>query len=126
MLQYRSIWLAAGWLLVVLVVCLSLMPHPPEPLSFKNADKLEHAVSYAVLSLWFCQLYWSAKSRAVVIVALLGLGVALEFVQGWSGYRSFDVLDMLANSAGVVLGVLLALTPLGSALAGIEKFANRN
>ncbi|NCN23350.1 MAG: VanZ family protein, partial [Gallionella sp.] len=96
MLQYRRVWLASGWLLVVLVVCLSLMPHPPEPLSFKNADKLEHAFSYAMLALWFCQLYRSVKLRAAVVIALVGLGVALEFVQGWTGYRMFDVLDMLA------------------------------
>ena len=99
------------------------MPHPPEPLSFKNADKLEHAFSYAMLALWFCQLYGSVKSRAVVIVALVGLGVALEFVQGWTGYRMFDVLDMLANSVGVMLGWLLVLTPLGNLFVYIEKQA---
>ena len=121
MLQYRRVWLASGWLLVVLVVCLSLMPHPPEPLSFKNADKLEHVFSYAMLALWFCQLYRSVKLRAAVVIALVGLGVALEFVQGWTGYRMFDVLDMLANSVGVMLGWLLVLTPLGQLLTYIER-----
>ena len=123
MLQYRRVWLASGWLLVVLVVCLSLMPHPPEPLSFKNADKLEHVFSYAMLALWFCQLYRSVKLRAAVVIALVGLGVALEFVQGWTGYRMFDVLDMLANSVGVMLGWLLVLTPLGNLFVYIEKQA---
>ena len=123
MLQYRRVWLASGWLLVVLVVCLSLMPHPPEPLSFKNADKLEHVFSYAMLALWFCQLYRSVKLRAAVVIALVGSGVALEFVQGWTGYRMFDVLDMLANSVGVMLGWLLVLTPLGNLFVYIEKQA---
>ncbi|PJC04037.1 MAG: VanZ family protein, partial [Gallionellales bacterium CG_4_9_14_0_8_um_filter_55_61] len=58
-MKYRYFWLSAGWLLISLVLYLSLMPHPPEPLSFKNADKLEHAFSYAMLALWFCQLYRS-------------------------------------------------------------------
>ncbi|OIO75629.1 MAG: hypothetical protein AUJ88_07615 [Gallionellaceae bacterium CG1_02_56_997] len=123
MLQYRRVWLASGWLLVVLVVCLSLMPHPPEPLSFKNADKLEHVFSYAMLALWFCQLYRSVKLRAAVVIALVGSGVALEFVQGWTGYRMFDVLDMLADSVGVMLGWLLVLTPLGNLFVYIEKQA---
>jgi len=122
-LKYRYFWLSAGWLLISLVLYLSLMPHPTEPLSFKNADKLEHAFSYAMLALWFCQLYRSVKLRAAVVIALVGLGVALEFVQGWTGYRMFDVLDMLANSVGVMLGWLLVLTPLGNLFVYIEKQA---
>lgn len=123
MLHYRAAWLAGGWLLVALVVTLSLMPHPPEPLAFSHADKLEHAASYASLSWWFCQLYRRAEAR--VMAALVALGVALEFVQGWTGYRYFDVLDMLANSVGVLLGWLAARTPLGCAFAGIERLLVR-
>jgi glycopeptide antibiotics resistance protein len=37
------------------------------------------------------------------------MGVALEFAQGATGYRSFEVLDMAANAAGVALGWGLAL-----------------
>jgi len=44
-------------------------------------------------------------------------------VQGWTGYRMFDVLDMLANSVGVMLGWLLVLTPLGNLFVYIEKQA---
>jgi len=121
MLQYRSIWLAAGWLLVGLVVYLSLMPHPPEPMSFENSDKIEHAFAYGVLALWFCQIYMSAKSRMVLVLALVGLGVALEYVQGWTGYRTFDVLDMLADAIGVLLGRLLACTSLERVLSCLEK-----
>lgn len=121
MLKYRRIWLSAGWLLVVLVVYFSLAPHPPEPLSFDNADKLEHLLAYAVLSLWLNQLYPSALSRARVAVALVALGVGVEYVQGWTGYRMFDVLDMLANSVGVLIGWLLALTSLGGLFVYIER-----
>lgn len=119
--EYRRTWLAVAWLLVILVVYFSLAPHPPEPLSFNNADKLEHLLAYAVLSLWLNQLYASVWSRARVVAALIGLGVGLEFVQGWTGYRMFDVLDMLANSIGVLTGWLLALTPLGGLFAYIER-----
>jgi len=121
MLKYRRIWLSAGWLLVVLVVYFSLAPHPPEPLSFDNADKLEHLLAYALLSLWLNQLYSSALSRSLVVVALVALGVGLEYVQGWTGYRMFDVLDMLANSVGVLTGWLLALTPLGGLFIYFER-----
>ncbi len=113
MLKYRAVWLAIGWGLVGLVVYLSLTPHPPKTLTFENADKLEHALAYATLSFWLCQIYLSGKSRVALMVALVGMGVALEYVQGWTGSRSFDVLDMLADSVGVLLGWLLVLPLMG-------------
>lgn len=121
MLKYRSVWLAGGWLLVSLIVYLSLTPHPPEPMSFPNADKLEHGFAYASLSLWFCQIYLTSRQRAVVVIALIAMGVVIEFLQGWSGYRFFEYADMLANSTGVVLGYLLARTALGRVFVLIEK-----
>ncbi|MFA6971287.1 MAG: VanZ family protein [Gallionella sp.] len=121
MLKYHRFWLAVGWLLVGLVIYLSLAQVPPAPFTFEHADKLSHVLAYATLSFWFCHLYVAAWSRAAVIVALVGLEIGLEYVQGWTGYRSFDVLDMLAGSVGVLLGWLLVLTPLGRLLVHIER-----
>ncbi|MDD4930351.1 MAG: VanZ family protein [Gallionella sp.] len=120
-LKYHRVWLAAGWLMAGLIVYLSLMPMPPTPLTFDHSDKLEHAFAYASLSYWLCQIYLSARSRLVVITAIIGLGVALEYVQGWTGYRSFDVMDMWADSAGALIGWGLACTPLGRLLSYIEN-----
>ena len=118
--KHHRVWLSAGWLLIALVVYLSLIPHPPEPLSFSNADKLEHGFAYGSLALWFCQIYVSTHSRMVTLAALIGLGVGLEFVQGWTGYRTFDVWDMVADSIGVLFGFLLVRTPLGRLFILIE------
>jgi VanZ family protein len=120
MLRHRHVWLAGGWLLISLIVYLSLTPHPPEPLSFPDADKLEHGIAYGSLAPWFCQIYLSTWSRVFVLAALIVLGVGLEFVQGWTGYRTFDVWDMVANSIGVMLGFLLVLTPFGRLFILIE------
>jgi VanZ family protein len=120
MLRHRHVWLTGGWLLIGLLVYLSLTPHPPEPFSFPDADKLEHGIAYGSLALWFCQIYFSARSRMIVLTALIGLGIGLEFVQGWTGYRYFDVWDMAANSIGVLLGLLLVRTPLGRLFILIE------
>lgn len=121
MLKYHRVWVTLAWLLISLVVYLSLAPNPPSPLTFENSDKYEHSFAYFTLSFWLCQIYPSARSRALVIIALVGLGVGLEYVQGWTGYRTFDVMDMLADSVGVLLGWLLVLTPLGRMLAYIEN-----
>jgi VanZ family protein len=120
-LQYRGFWLAAGWLFVGMVMFLSLMPGPPEPLSFPHADKLEHGFAYAALALWFCQIYLRRTSRIMVVVALIAIGVIVEFIQGWSGYRYFDIRDMLANSLGVFFGYGLVHTRLGRLFFWIES-----
>ncbi len=120
-LTYRKLWVAVGWAMVVLVLYLSLTPNPPAPLTFDNADKVEHVMAYAGLSFWFFLLYPSAQGRLIMAVALVGLGVGLEYVQGWTGYRTFDVLDMAADAVGVLTGWLLVCTPLGRLLAHIDN-----
>ena len=52
----------------------------------------------------FCQIY---ARRIAFAVAFITMGVALEFLQGMTGYRTFDVFDMLANAVGVALGWLI-------------------
>jgi glycopeptide antibiotics resistance protein len=37
------------------------------------------------------------------------MGIAIEFLQRMTGYRTFDVLDMVANAVGVLLGWAAAL-----------------
>lgn len=121
MLKYHRIWVAIGWLLTLLIVYLSLTPQPPAPLTFDNADKVEHALAYAVLCFWLCQIYPSLRFRLLLMTGLVGLGVALEYAQRWTGYRTFDVMDMLADGVGVLGGWLLAGTRLGRLLAYFER-----
>ncbi len=120
-MKYHTIWLIIGWFLIALVIYLSLTPQPPTPMTFNNADKIEHALAYAAMSFWLCQIYSSLRLRLWVIAALIGLGIALEYAQGWTGYRTFDVLDMLADGVGVLLGYFLVYTPLGRVLAHIDR-----
>ncbi|HEY0666262.1 MAG TPA: VanZ family protein [Gallionella sp.] len=126
MLLHRGLWLAGGWLLVGLVLYLSLMPSPPEPLPFPHADKLEHGIAYAALALWFCQLHPRLQARMTVLALLVAMGVAVEFMQEWSGYRYFDIRDMLANSLGVAIGYGLVHTAAGRLFVWIESALRKN
>jgi glycopeptide antibiotics resistance protein len=58
---------------------------------------------------WFCQIYIKKKIRIAYAAGFIAMGVALEFVQGRLGYRTYDVLDMGANALGVLLGLAAAL-----------------
>ena len=119
-LRYHRAWLALGGLWIAIVIFLSLMPSPPQPLSLPQSDKLSHFLAYGWLMLWFCQLYAGSAQRWRLALALVALGVGLEFLQSLTPERTYEVLDMAANSSGVFLGWLLATTPLAQGLRLVE------
>ena len=106
--KLRRLWLAAGYLLVGVVIYLSLIPAPPQLNDWDYGDKLNHLAAYAGLMYWFAQAHTRLGARLWQAAGLVLLGVALEFAQGLSGYREFDGFDMIANGIGIVLGWLLA------------------
>ena len=111
--KFRRTWLVLGGVWIAAVVYISLVPHPPQPMHFEYSDKLEHTLAYGLLMLWFCQVYQKLAHRIQVALWLTALGVSMEFLQRMTGYRYFEYADMLANSAGVLLGWALANTVLG-------------
>ncbi|NOY66406.1 MAG: VanZ family protein [Gammaproteobacteria bacterium] len=119
-LHYHQIWLFIGYSLIVLVVYLSLNTGGAHGIgSFLN-DKISHFLGYTGLMLWFSQLYRTVKIRSLLVILLIFLGVALEYLQGFGGVRVFEVADMVANASGVVFGWLLALTGLDRTLYWFE------
>jgi VanZ family protein len=102
-MRYRGLWLALGWSLVAAIVWLSLTPSPPK-LDITLGDKLGHFAAYGTLMFWFCQLYARHATRVAYATGFVGMGIALEFIQGATGYRSFELLDMGANALGVAIG----------------------
>lgn len=118
-LHHHRIWSAIGWGFVLLVVYLSLMRAPTE-IAPKVFD-IGHVVAYAWLMLWFAQLHRPTGVRLIVGAFLCALGAAIEFAQGLTGYRTFDYADMVMNTLGVIIGLLLARTPLQHALEAVER-----
>lgn len=104
---YQRLWHHAGFALVIAIVWLSLRPEPI-PLPGEDGDKLAHFLAYAVLMSWFSQVIRAASLRSRYAVAFAMLGAALEVAQHFTGYRSADVRDALANVAGILLGWIIA------------------
>lgn len=122
-LRLRRGWVAIGWALVAVVIYFSVTPRPPE-VPLDEGDKLGHLFAYGTLMLWFGQLH-AQRRRWITVAALVGLGIALEYVQRWTGYRSFDVWDMAANAAGVLLGLAAAPPRLPNFLVAAERLLPR-
>lgn len=115
-----GLWKAAGWLLVLAIIALSLMPAPPD-LGMNQGDKLGHLVAYGLVTLWFAQPYTKLRQRIWLAIGMVALGIALEYAQGATGYRSFEVADMVADALGVAIGWLAAPPRLPNLLSWTEK-----
>ena len=101
------------------VIVLSLIPVEVE--LGEDSDKVAHFFAYGSLSLWFGMIFAGRGRQLSIAVAFVALGVALEFLQGLTGYRTFSIADMVANAIGAALGWGLAQTPLKNGLAWIER-----
>ena len=54
------------------------------------------------------------------VVGFVAMGIGLEFLQGLTDYRTFEVADMMADAAGVSLGWLAAPPRLPEMLRYVE------
>lgn len=119
-LRFQRVWLCIGILLLLLVLVGSVIPIPAPVRSIMLHDKVAHTLAYAGLMGWFAQIFRHDLTRLILVVGLVMMGVGIEFLQGMTGSRQFDVLDMVANTSGVVLAWGLAYTWVGNTLVWVE------
>ena len=104
------IWRALffGGLLCVTVLALLPAEQLTLPL-FSVWDKAQHTIAFAALSVLG---FMAFKDRIfIVALALTSYGILIEFAQMWTGWRSGDWSDALADLLGILLvWVLVRLT----------------
>jgi len=105
--------------MVVSVVVSSLIPVEIDLSG--GRDKIAHLLAYGSLSLGFGMLFGGRARQLVIAIAFAAMGVALEFLQGLTDYRTFEIADMIANAIGAALGWGLAQTPLRNGLEWAER-----
>lgn len=103
------------------LVCLgSLLP--ASTLRMLDNDKLTHFGSYFVLMVWFAGLYGKPRNYIAIAAILISLGAGLDLLQGLTATRHFEALDVLANSAGIVVGLIASLAVLGGWCRAVERW----
>ena len=123
-LRLRRYWLAVGWSLVFFIIYLSLTPEPVQ-LNVEQGDKYGHVLAYAALMSWFANIYDSSIRRLQFALGFVALGIALEFAQALTGYRSFELADMAADAAGVAVGWVCAPPRIRNYLRWTERMLGR-
>ena len=107
-LRRRGVWHAFGIGFVGLVVALSLAPTAPDTGRLAGVNS-GHVLAYAWLMFWYAQLYTRVPARLAVAVALVALGIALEYLQALTPTRHFAYSDMRDDALGVVAGWMFAV-----------------
>lgn len=118
-LRYKNAWRSIAWLIILVIIVLSLIPDPDKITPFSASDKIMHALAYGVAMFWF-GLCFRRKKLYLIALFLILLGIVLEVIQGQTGYRTMSFYDIIANCAGVLIGLALSFSPLVKTLQYIE------
>ena len=76
------------------------------------SDKWLHGITFTALALWFTGQY-ARHSYWRLITGLLAFGLLIEVAQRMVAYRTADWMDLLADVAGVAVGMTIALAGTG-------------
>ena len=103
----RPYLLAGLWFCTILV--LTTMPTSGVgKVKIPHLDKAVHAVLFGVFSLlisWFLNKSKDLKqTQFIAITTSIGYGVIIECIQYLLPYRSFSLLDILADAVGAIGG----------------------
>jgi VanZ family protein len=99
----------AFWTCFIALNVLALMPGPYLPPEIFNWwDKAQHAIGFGTLAV-LAVLAYPQLSKLRIGVLLMVLGVLIEVLQFFSGYRFGDWQDAAADGVGVLLGLGLVV-----------------
>ena len=124
--RWPAPWVAIWIAMIAAVVASSLLPAHDLPEVPDGFDKVEHFVGYLILSAWAVMLFAHRRAQAIAAVGVVWPGGALEFAPGaWTVSRMADSADALANSLGVLAGLMLGPTAIGGLLVWVEEKIRR-
>ena len=91
-------------------MCLSLVKvSGVSGFNVKNADKFYHSFAYFMLAIsWLFTFYKKPQKKYFIVILCIIFGIIIEFLQkNLTVYRTGDVLDVLANTLGIILALLI-------------------
>jgi VanZ family protein len=106
-MNLQRVWWMLGVMIVAAALVVCLLPSNDLPESLEWNDKLSHATGHCLLALYFTGLvrkpgWWK------IFVFLLVFGIVVELAQYYMrAGREGDPIDVLANSCGAAVGLVL-------------------
>lgn len=100
----QGLWICA----VVVALLATLLPQPEQTPRFAYADKVFHCGYFLLLGMLAALSQREDIAARRAALSMVGLGVLIELIQWFLPWRSFELLDMLADSVGVAFGYAVA------------------
>jgi VanZ family protein len=90
------------------ILYLSLVKMPKNIVNVHHLDKLQHGFAYFILSISWLFTFFKKNRKYLIACCCILFGILIEILQNeLTNYRTGDYLDSIANSIGVILGLLL-------------------
>jgi len=106
--EQRRLWRALLAVLLVAITWLALTPAPPKGLS-TGWDKSNHLLAFGALAFAGVWAQWrQPRQWWRLVAALLAYGIGIEIAQHFLPPREADPMDVLADSMGIIVGLLVA------------------
>lgn len=106
--ERRVLWRALLATLLVTITWLALSPAPPR-LADTGWDKANHALAFAALAFAGVWAWWPRPHQwPWLVAALLAYGGFIEIAQSFLPPREADLMDVLADGVGILLGLAAA------------------
>jgi len=111
-LTYKKFWHCIGLFAILSTFYISLKQMSGGTPPFPHFDKFCHFTIYSLLAHYHCNLFLKLK-KYWVFIFFFAMGIMIEFLQGMTGYRFFELADIIANTLGVLFGqtILLKIFP---------------
>ena len=90
---------------IVGITVLSLMP-PISKINLNEKDKIGHFVAYTVLTINGLMIQKYQSKKMWLLFAFILYGGLMEFLQGFVPGREVSTWDLVANTSGVLIGLL--------------------
>lgn len=127
-LRHAARWQIASLFLLLIVLAATLMPavwfwdDRFKALSwFESIDKWFHGITFLALSIWFTGLYEKSAYWRIGL-GLLAFGLVIEACQRMVTYRNADWMDVGADAAGIILGLVIGAVGIGGWCLRAEEF----
>jgi VanZ family protein len=85
------------------------MKMPKTQLAFTVSDKVYHLFAYFTLAIcWLFSFYKKPKAKYIIVITCIIYGIIIEVLQHTlTMYRTGDYKDVLANTLGIMLGLVV-------------------
>ena len=105
--KLQSLWRILFVVAIVAVGILTLLPKAPLPIQAN--DKLQHGLAFAGLMM-LLGLAWASGPRLWLgAISLVAYGAAIELAQMKVPGRQGELLDLTADSIGIIVGLALII-----------------